>query len=285
MKSALLRLRESRDSVSASERSVADYLLERPEEAMNLSIHQLAERTFSSPSTIIRMCHRVGFDGYKEFRRAVTYELALRKKSAEEERKEVGRDDSIENIIEKTTYKNILCLEDTKNLLDAETIQKCVDLMAKSNRILLFGIGASLCVARDAYLKFLRLDKACIVNDDWHSQLLQACNSKSTDLAIVFSYSGETVEMVKCMQEMKNNDTPIIAITRYAPSAISELSTYNLYIAANESTFRSGAMSSRISQLNVVDILYVSFANAEYDFCIRQLDRTHIDKPRVTRPL
>lgn len=285
MKSALLRLRECRDMVSATEGSVADFLLEHPEEGMNLSIHQLAERTFSSPSTIIRMCHRVGFDGYKDFRRAVTYELALRKKSAEEERKEVSRSDSIEEIIEKTTYKNVLCLEDTKNLLDADTVRKCVELITKSERVLLFGIGASLCVARDAYLKFLRLDKACVVNDDWHSQYLQACNSKKNDLGIVFSYSGETVEMVRCMQEMKRNATPIIAITRYAPSAVSELSTYNLYIAANESTFRSGAMSSRISQLNVVDVLYVSFANSEYDFCIEQLDRTHIDKPRVTRPL
>lgn len=132
MKSALLRLRESRDTVSATERSVADYLLEHPEEAMNLSIHQLAERTFSSPSTIIRMCHRVGFEGYKDFRRAVTYELAMRRKSAEEERKEVSRSDSIEEIIEKTTYKNVLCLEDTKNLLDAETVRKCVDLITKS---------------------------------------------------------------------------------------------------------------------------------------------------------
>ncbi len=35
---------------------------------------RMAERTFSSPSTMIRMCHRIGFDGYKEFRRAVTYE-------------------------------------------------------------------------------------------------------------------------------------------------------------------------------------------------------------------
>lgn len=285
MKSALLRLRESRDSVSATEGSVADYLLKKPEEAMDLSIHQLAERTFSSPSTIIRMCHRIGFSGYKEFRRAVTYELALRKRTAEEERKEVSRSDSVEEIIEKTTYKNVLCLEDTKNLLDAETVQKCVNLIAQCNRVLLFGVGASLCVARDAYLKFLRLNKACIVNDDWHSQLLQACNSQSSDLGIVFSYSGETVEMVRCMQEMRHNDTPIIAITRYAPSAVAELSTHNLYIAANESTFRSGAMSSRISQLNVVDVLYVSFANLEYDVCIRQLDRTHIDKPRATRPL
>ena len=46
MKSALLRLREARDSLSATERSIADYLLSHPEEAMELSIHEMAERTF-----------------------------------------------------------------------------------------------------------------------------------------------------------------------------------------------------------------------------------------------
>lgn len=114
MKSALLRLREARDSLSATERSIADYLLSHPEEAMELSIHEMAERTFSSPSTMIRMCHRIGFDGYKEFRRAVTYEMAVRKQSEEAERKEIAHSDSIEDIVEKITYKNIMSLEDTK---------------------------------------------------------------------------------------------------------------------------------------------------------------------------
>ena len=131
MKSALLRLREARDSLSATERSIADYLLSHPEEAMELSIHEMAERTFSSPSTMIRMCHRIGFDGYKEFRRAVTYEMAVRKQSEEAERKEIAHSDSIEDIVEKITYKNIMSLEDTKNLLDADTLRQCVELLRK----------------------------------------------------------------------------------------------------------------------------------------------------------
>ena len=79
MKSALLRLREYRDSISPTERTIADYLLDHPESAMECGVHELAERTFSSASTIIRMCRRIGFDGYKDFRRAVTYEAALRR--------------------------------------------------------------------------------------------------------------------------------------------------------------------------------------------------------------
>lgn len=278
MKSALLRLREARDSISATERSIADYLLESPESAMNLSVHQLAEKTFSSPSTIIRMCHRIGFDGYKEFRRAVTYEMALRKQSQEEEQKEIARSDSIEDIIEKITYKNIISLEDTKNLLDPDTLSKCVRLIRDCRNVLLFGMGASLIAARDAYLKFLRLNKPCVINDDWHSQLLQARNAAPRDLGLVISYSGETTEVQECMKALRDNGTPIIAITRYGTSPVASLADHNIYTAANESIFRSGAMSSRISQLNVIDILYTAFANSEYEYCLAQLSKTHIRK-------
>lgn len=284
MKSALLRLRESRDSLSETERAVADYLLDHPQEAMELSIHEMAERSFSSPSTIVRMCRRIGFDGFKEFRRCVTYEMAVRKQSQEEEQKEISREDSLEEIIEKITYKNIMSLEDTKNLLDGETLAKCVDLISQCRAVLLFGIGASLCAARDAYLKFLRLNKPCIVNDDWHSQYLQAKNATPDDLGIVISYSGETVEMVECMKAMKENGTPIIAITRCVNSPVSQLADYKLYTAANESVFRSGAMSSRISQLNIIDILYTAFANGEYDYMLERLSKTHIRKPGNLRP-
>ncbi len=279
MKSALLHLREAVDSLSPAERTVANYLLENPDRAMKLSIHELAERTFSSPSSIIRMCHRIGFQGYKEFRQAVTYEIAVRKKSAEEQHKEITRSDSMEDIIEKITYKNIISLEDTKNLLEPETLKKSVELVRNCRTVLLFGLGASLCAARDAYLKFLRLNKPCVLNDDWHSQYLQARNASEQDLGIVISYSGETQEVIECMKVMRENKTPIIAITRCVASPVSELADLRLYTAANESTFRSGAMSSRISQLNIIDILYTAFANSEYEYCLEQLSKTHISKP------
>lgn len=129
MKSALLRLREAREAISPTEREIADYLLQHPEDVIDLSIHELAKRTFSSPSTIIRMCHRIGFEGFKEFRKAITYEMAIRRQNKEAEQKEITRSDSLEDIVEKITYKNIMSLEDTKNLLDTETLEKCVELV------------------------------------------------------------------------------------------------------------------------------------------------------------
>ena len=258
MKSALLRLRQNRDSMSATERAVSDYLLSHQGEAMGLSIHQLAEKTFSSPSTVIRMCQRIGFAGYKEFRQAVTCEMAVRRMSPEQGCREVTRSDSLDDIVDKVTCKNIMSLEDSKNLIDTETLQRCVELLRECRTVLLFGLGASLCAARDLNLKLLRLSKPCVVNDDWHAQLLQAKNAASDDLAVVVSYSGETVEVIECMKALRERGAPIIAITRQMSSPVAELSDYRLYTTDNEATFRSGAMSSRISQLNIIDATHGS---------------------------
>ena len=163
--------------------------------------------------------------------------------------------------------------------MDVEVLRSSVEVIRRARVIYLFGMGASLCAAKDAYLKFLRLNKLCIINEDWHSQLLQARNATQEDLGLVISYSGATVEIIECMKTLKQNHTPIIAITRCVRSPVSELADYRLYTSAAESLFRSGAMSSRMSQLNVVDILYTALANDRYEESLQQLSKTHIVKP------
>ena len=283
MSNALLRLRELSKSFSSTEREVAESILKDPAMVVELSIHELARHTFSSASTIVRLCNHTGYSGYKEFRRAVTYELAQRDQTRNTERKEIGQSDSMEEIIDKVTYLNIISLEETKSLLDVQVLNASVQLLRSARVIYLFGMGASLCAAKDAYLKFLRLNKLCVINEDWHSQLLQARNATPEDLALVISYSGATEEIIACMKELKKNKTPTIAITRCVPSPVAEMADYKLYTAANESLFRSGAMSSRISQLNVVDILYTALANETYADSMDQLTRTHIHKPEFVQ--
>ena len=282
MSSPLLRLREQSKSFSNTEKEIAETILSSPQLVVDLSVHELARYTFSSASTIVRMCNHTGYSGYKEFRKAVTFELAQREQSKRVEQKEIHHADSLEEIVDKITYLNIISLEETKELMDAQVLRTCVEMIHQANVVYLFGMGASLCAAKDAYLKFLRLNKLCIINDDWHSQLLQARNATSGDVAIVISYSGMTVEIIECMKALKENGTPIIAITRCVQSPVFDMADQKLYTAANESLFRSGAMSSRLSQLNVIDILYTALANSRYDETLNQLSKTHIHKPGLT---
>ena len=112
MKSVLVRLNEYQVQMTPAESEVVQYILHNPEKAVDLSVHELAERAFSSSATIVRMCRRLGFEGYKELRRALQYELAVRKLSEQEKRDEVSREDSLEEMVDKITYKNKMCIRD-----------------------------------------------------------------------------------------------------------------------------------------------------------------------------
>ena len=279
MSSALLKLREQSRQFSTTEQEIAGHILDNPQLVVDMSIHELARYTYSSASSIVRLCNHTGYSGYKEFRKAVTYELAMREQTKRVEQKEIAYSDSIQDIIDKITYANIVSLEETRALMDVTVLRSCVELIKNARVIYLFGLGASLVAAQDAYLKLLRLNKLAVINVDWHSQMLQAKNADERDLGIVISYSGATTEVVECMKIMKENKTPIIAITRCVNSPVSELADQKLYTTANESVFRSGAMSSRISQLSIIDILYTALANEDYEASLEQLSRTHIQKP------
>jgi RpiR family transcriptional regulator, murPQ operon repressor len=278
MKSVLVRLKEYYNEASATEKEIIRFILADPKKVSQMTVHQLAEVTFSSSSSIIRLCKKNGFHGFKEFNKALIYELALRAQSKQEQKTEITKSDRIEDIIEKVTYKNIVSLEDSKNLIDHEVVFKVIQLLKSSHNICLFGIGSSMNVAKDAQQKFIRLNKHCTLSEDWHVQLLTARNMSSRDIGIIISYSGQTKEMIDCAKAMKNNGVKMISITKYGSSPISELCDYNLYVAANESVFRSGAMSSRISQLNMIDILYTGYANTEFEKSIELIAKTHIRK-------
>lgn len=279
MSSALLKLRELSRFFSTTEQEIAGHILDNPQLVVDMSIHELAKHTFSSASSIVRLCNHTGYSGYKEFRKAVTYELAMRDQSKRVQQQEISHSDSLQDIIDKITYANIVSLEETRELMDMDVLQSCLDLIKGARVIYMFGLGSSLVAAQDAYLKFLRLDKLCVINADWHSQILQAKNACERDLAIVISYSGATPEIVECLKILKENRTPIIAITRCVNSPVSELADKILYTTATESVFRSGDMASRTSQLNVIDILYTALANDQYESSLEQLSRTHIQKP------
>ena len=70
MKNPMIRLREMHDFVGNAERIVVEYLLDNPTVVLDSNIRDLAAKIYVSPATIVRLCKRLGFDGYREFRRA-----------------------------------------------------------------------------------------------------------------------------------------------------------------------------------------------------------------------
>ena len=72
--SVLDQLRESLSDFSRNERHVADYILNNPQEMRSLSGEALAAICGVSRSTVLRLCQKLGYQGYAEFKYALQHE-------------------------------------------------------------------------------------------------------------------------------------------------------------------------------------------------------------------
>ncbi len=272
-----VRLREHHIEATQTEKVIIDYILSSLDSMPELTIYQLAEQTFASPASISRLCKKLGFKGYSDFQKAVIYEQASRNTYLEGRVIDFAKNSTIEEIMDGMISRNILGMEELKQLMSEESILKTVELIEASNNLSFFGMGASLIVAMDAQMKFIRGNKMAMVNQDWHSQLLVARNMKRGDLAFTISYSGETEEMVEVTRAAKSNGAKIITLTNQDNSTIANLADINLFIPSNELPLRSAATVSRLMQLNYIDVIFQTYLSRSED-SIEILERTRINK-------
>ena len=66
----LITERLERCDFSNSERIIIDYILEKKLEIANMTAKAIAEATYTSPSTLIRIAHKMNFDGWNELKQA-----------------------------------------------------------------------------------------------------------------------------------------------------------------------------------------------------------------------
>lgn len=275
----LLRLKERRRYASPAERNIIDFIQRDPQAVIAKSIRALADETFTSPSTVVRFARKLGCAGYKEFQRELVYELASAREGSDIALEDIRQGDSADAIVGKVLQSDVRSLQATERLLDRAVLDRCAELVKACRVVDLFGIGASLLVARDFEMKLARVDKECHLDDDWHNQLLRARNMHADDLAVVISYSGLTEEMVECARAARERHATVIAITRVGnETGLSAQADYVLGIASSEPLIRSGAMGSRMSQLLVIDALYAVYVTKDYERCSQIIRHNYIRK-------
>lgn len=278
MKFASILLRKCRSEATNTEREIINYILENADDIVGQSIHEVARNSFTSPTSITRLCKKMGYSGYRSFQEALIAERVHRESFFSSEITDFTKNDTLEVVMQKAAFQNMQAIENLRKMVNTSEVLKVMELIHTSQNVVLFGLGASQMVAQDAQLKFYRVGKNLMSNPDWHNQLLMARNVKKGDLAIVISYSGETEEMLKCSQVAKENGATLVSITREGTNRISHLANLPLFVPNTERYFRIGAMSSRIAQLTVIDMIFSAYIRCHYDSIFDVIERTQIQK-------
>ena len=248
---AYLRIKEYNDSYTATEKLIAEYILEN--DILQDSAQALGEKTNTSAAAIIRFSKKIGFKGFSDLKMNLA-------QSTKEEKQEVDlifdANDDIGTLVEKGCRLNMNTVLKTYQLINIDTLEASIDLLNNASTIYLFGVGGSSVIGLDIYQKLMRIGKKVIYNADLHVQMTFAQSMDENDVALIISYSGSTTGLVDVAKVLYEKQIPFISITQINSNPISKLSTYSLKVPSEEKALRIGAVSSRISSFVITDLLY-----------------------------
>lgn len=274
MTGCLLKLKEIINDLKPSERKVAQYILNYTDDIVGMPIGELAERSNVSKAAIVRLAKTLGFSGYRDFAIVIAGDMGFQR-NTDSEYTDIRPGDELETLIKNVCINNKKAIDDTYHILDSGEIRKAVNALHKARQIIFFGVGASGIVAMDASQKFMRINKMCHCWADPHMQVTAAANLTRGDAAVAVSYSGETRDIVETAKVARQSGATIIAVTKYGISTLGEMADIRLFLSSPETTMRSGAMASRIAQLNMIDIIFSGVASMEYPLIKKHLDKTY----------
>ncbi len=241
------------NSLGESEKLVADYVIKRPDDVIHYSITEFSMHCKASEATIYRLCRKIGFDGYQQFKIALARELTLPS----------GKFTSLEEVKDFPGFvsamfdESIGILKDTRQLLDVEQLQKGVKLILNAKRLLFFGVGRSASIAKDGSLRFAILGFHTVSYSDPHAQVMVGAGLTKFDVVIGISHSGAIRDIVKSMEVARDTGAKTIAITAGINSPITEVADVILHCAAGKEHL-GNFLNNRIGEFTIMNVLYRS---------------------------
>lgn len=274
--SPLVRIRSLLPGLARAEQRVARVVLRDPVSVARRSITEVADAAATSETTVTRFCKAIGVRGYPELRIALAADTA---RSAAKSDRYPGEDilptDELSDVVGKVGFADARAVEETAEQLDVATLRKVVDVIAAADRVDVYGVGASAFVAADLQQKLHRIGRVAFAWSDTHMMLTSAALLGPTDVAVAVSHTGSTVDTVEALREASRAGATTVALTNFPRSPITAVATHVLTTAARETTFRSGAMASRIAQLTVIDCLFIGVAQVHLDSAKTALESTY----------
>ena len=270
----LLKIKAIFNDFTPVEQKVAEFILENPDKVPGMSIKELAVASKSSDASVMRFCKALGFSGYRSFIVGLTLAIA----DNEEDTglyTDIRPGDSVKSVVRNIFRNERQALTDTENILKTTEVEKAVAILGSSEAVHFFGIGASGLVCLDAVQKFRRIGVSSYAHTDFHDQLTSAALLGSKDACVLFTYSGKTKEIQLILKLLKTQNCKIIAVTQLRKTNLLKGADVYLNVLTREVTMRSGATSSRIAMLSIVDILLSCVLSTDYDKYEKKLLKTY----------
>mgnify|MGYP002623440768 CR=1 FL=1 len=166
------------ESFSVSEKEIAHYILDQREAILKQSVHDIAEATFTSTSSVVRLCRKIGLDGFKDFRIKYAAELERRVDQMEDIDPDFPfvKNDTVLDIAQKMNVLMINSVNQAYDTITKETaqLQKAARMILKARHTILVGAGDSHLKGQVFRSNMAKIGRIILVSDN-HKDNMNRC--------------------------------------------------------------------------------------------------------------
>ena len=269
----LLKIKKLYSSFHGNYIRIADCILYNPGLLISNKVSDVAAACNCDNAQIIRFCQKLGFKGFSDMKRAISHDLIPLQTDIDNV--SVNKVNGFGRLMADFRKDYLQTINDTVAMCDEKIIQQVVEKIKKARKIMLFGLGASGIVCEDLQMKLVHMGYPAFFHSKPTMNKMMCSLLEKNDLMIIISFRGENSEIMNYANVAKKNNCPIVAITNYSNSPLALTSDIVLLSSSEEDDFRIGAMTSRLSQLMIVDILSVMLALNDIRKTKINLAKTH----------
>jgi len=233
------RLQEKQESLTRSERRIAEWLERSFEQLAFLTVSEISKETGVSEATIVRFARKIGFESFSDLQRDV--QLAMQRQYSVGTRLEALKEKP-QGPLERAYRRDLENLRITYEHVDEGEFNASVRAISRAPTVAVVGMRASAGVA--LYLSFaLNLVRPRVMMvrpeiDNVHDQLLDLGPG---DVLIAISVARPAKKTLEVVQEAKQRyGVTVVAFTGSTLSALAQRSDHAL-VVSSEGTFNSYA--------------------------------------------
>lgn len=260
----LLKTLSEREKFSAVEQNIIKYILDNPKEIVNMSIRELANKTFTSSAAIFRLCQKCGLKGYTEFKikfisevnRTSDFENDELEKPIRDLHRPINGKDDVKSVVRRMAFLQIEAIEETKNEINYKQLERVADMMNAAGQIVFFGFDLNYYISQSTVYHLVRTGKPAVVHETVNNQVAKAVMFKKEDVAILISRTGENKNLIRISQVLKRKGAKIILLSASRDTSLDKLCDEFIYIANVIDYLSMGGVIFSVGCRYILDVLF-----------------------------
>ena len=259
------------NKLTSTEQGIVNYILTYPEELEKISSRQLAELTYTSPATVVRICQKLGFSGYSEFKIKYLQEVNQTPMMDQINRTNpITSEDSLHRIVNKVAALEITAIEQTKKGIDLDQLNRVSELLNQATCIDFYAFDNNLHLAKNACSHFLYAGKQAVIHDSSNAQFMQAFASVQGHVAIIISRTGENQMLYRIATILCEKKIPLLVLTESRHSSLAKISTEHLYLYNVHRFTDMGTILFQTSVQYLFDLLFAILFSRNFENSVKQ---------------